>query len=295
MVPPSVIDGGNSVLVGVFVNFARERQSMDDAPGKLDPSPLLQFTDFLEGCSGRTKWASVNAVGHIQKAIDIAVIDPAMAAFRAVCAEEEAATALLSSLKEQEYPGADKLRFRNHADKHAVVLFVGTIMQWFKNRKKQAGEQFGRHRIFFDDVDGRIGLRLGIQLGQTDTEIQPTPPLHVRAEGPKTLGEHFQEEMKELLGFEKTSEIRGLIDKRANFRNTILYATPAGIPKPTGDVCAFINNQIGIVNSLLIALALIDPWQAPNHPKSEIVTVSIGVFVDLMDRVKKEAAESPKV
>ncbi len=103
-----------------------------------------------------------------------------------------------------------------------------------------------------------------------------------------TLAEHFQEEMKELLGLEKISEIRTLIDQRANFRNTILYATPLGIPKPVGDVKAFINNQIGIVNSLLIALALIDPWRAPRHPKSGIVAVSIDVFIDLMDRVKKE-------
>lgn len=262
---------------------------MDETIGDLDPSPLLQFTDFLEGCSGRTKWASVNAISHIKKAIEIAAIDPEMAAFRAVCAEEEAATALLCSLKDQGYPGADKLWFRNHADKHAVVLFVSTVMQWFKNRKLQAEGLFGQHRIFFDDVDGRVGLRLGIQLGQTDKEVQPTPPLNVRAEGPKTFAEHFQMEMKELLGFEKTSEIRAHIDQRANFRNTILYATPAGIPKADGDVGAFINNQIGVVNSLLIALALIDPWRAPRHPKSGIVTVSIEVFIELMDRVKKTA------
>lgn len=261
---------------------------MDSAARSIDVEVLQQFQGFLEGCSGRTKWASVNAISHLRKSVEILSIDPEMASFRAVCAEEEAATALINSLKEQGYEGADKLFFRNHADKHAVVLFVGTVMQWFQNRKAQASEQFGHHRIFFDDIDGRIGLRLGIQLGRSNTEVQPTPPLHLIVQGARTLAEEFQDEMKELLGFEKTCEIKRLIEQRANVRNTLLYATPSGIPKPSGDVKGFIDNQIGIVNSLLMALAFIDPWRQPKYPQSGIVAVSIDVFVDLMDRVKKE-------
>lgn len=261
---------------------------MDNAARSLDIEVLQQFQGFLEGCSGRTKWASVNAICHIQKSVEISKIDPAMAAFRAVCAEEEAATALISSLKELGYTGTDKLYFRNHADKHAIVLFVGTVMQWFQNRKAQASERFGQHRLFFDDVDGRIGLHLSIQLGRSSIAVHPTPPLHLIVHGAKTLGEEFQDEMKDLLGVERIYEIKRLIDQRANFRNTLLYATPEGVPEPAGDVKVFIDNQIGIVNHLLIALALIDPWRKPKYPLSEIVSVSIDVFVDLMNRVKKE-------
>jgi len=261
---------------------------MDNAALSPGAEDLQQFQGFLEGCSGRTKWASVNAISHLRKSLEISSVDPAMAAFRAVCAEEEAATALINSLKEVGYQGAEKLYFRKHEDKHAVVLFVGTVMQWFQNRKAQAGEQFGEHRIFFDDIDGRIGLRVAIQLGRSNIAVHPTPPLHLMVQGARTLAEEFQDEMKELLGLDKTHEIRRLIDQRANFRNTLLYATPAGIPKPVGDVLGFINNQIGIVNHLLIALALIDPWRQPNYPLSGIVSVSIDVFVDLMDRVRKE-------
>ncbi|RRV49537.1 hypothetical protein [Pseudomonas sp. p106] len=261
---------------------------MDNAARSLDVEVLKQFQGFLEGCSGRTKWAAINAISHLRKSVEISSIDPAMAAFRAVCAEEEAATALINSLKDVGYEGAEKLHFRRHDDKHAVVLFVGTVMQWFQNRKAQAGEQLGEHRIFFDDIDGRIGLRVAIQLGRSNTAVHPTPPLHLVVQGERTLAEEFQAEMKELLGLDKTHEIRRLIDQRANFRNTLLYATPAGIPKPAGDVKAFIDKQIGIVNHLLIALALIDPWRQPNYPLSGIVSVSIDVFVDLMNRVSKE-------
>ncbi|WP_321837875.1 hypothetical protein [Pseudomonas kulmbachensis] len=249
---------------------------------------LSQFRDFIDGCSGRTKWASVNAVSHIEKAIEISVIDPMMAAFRAICAEEEAATALICSLKEQNYPGSSKLYFRHHAHKHAVILFVGTVTQWFGNRKAQASDNFGQHRIFFDQVDGRVGLHLGLQLGNSDMQVQPRPPLHIIMKGERTLAEEFQDEMKVLLGYEKISEIRTLIEQRANLRNTILYATPKGVPKPVGNVNGFIENQIGIVNSLFTALALIDPWRAPKYPNSGIVTVSIEVFSALMEKVTKD-------
>lgn len=107
-------------------------------------------------------------------------------------------------------------------------------------------------------------------------------------QGERTLAEEFQDEMKLLLGFEKISEIRTLIEQRANLRNTILYATPEGVPKPAGNVNTFIQNQIGIVNSLFTALALIDPWRAPKYPNSGIVTVSIEVFSALMQRVTKD-------
>ncbi|MFJ2526252.1 hypothetical protein ACIOWB_24310 [Pseudomonas capeferrum] len=261
---------------------------MDNATLNLRVDVLQQFQGFLDGCAGRIKWASVNAIHHLRKAVEISEIDPSMAAFRAVCAEEEAATALISSLKEQCYEGADKLYFRNHADKHAVILFVGTVMQWFQSRKAQAGDHFGHHRIFFDDIDGRVGLHFSIQLGRSNTAVNPVPPLHLVVQGPRTLEEEFQDEMKDLLGLERIHEIRRLIDQRANFRNTLLYATTEGIPKSDGDVKEFIENQIGLVNNLLMALALIDPWRRPDYPQSGIVSASIGVFVDLMDRVKKE-------
>ncbi|MNJ42183.1 hypothetical protein D3C77_371380 [compost metagenome] len=290
----SVTGGGNLVWDGVShptdETAGRKRQegeNMGTEAPEVDVTVLQQFDDFLDGCSGRVKWASLNSIAHIKKSVQIKDIDPEMAIFRAICAEEEAATALIGSLKEQQYEGAEKLNFRMHADKHAVILFVMTVMQWFQNRKVQAGQNFGRHRVYFDDVKGRRGLRLGIQLGSSNLQVNPTPPLHLISEGARTLAEEFQDEMKDLLGFEKTSEIKKLIEQRANFRNMILYATPTGIPRVAGSIDDFINSQISIINSLLVALALIDPWRSPEYPKSGIVTVSIQVFSNLMARVRK--------
>ena len=94
----------------------------------LDLRIFDQFDEFLKGCRGRTKWSAMNSIHHLVMAKEISKIDPAMAAFRSVCAEEEAATALISSLKVQKYPGSEHLNFRSHADKHAVIIFVSTVM-----------------------------------------------------------------------------------------------------------------------------------------------------------------------
>lgn len=259
---------------------------MDMLVEQVDLNALKQFDGFLEGCKGRTKWASENAIRHIYMALEIASIDPSMAAFRAVCAEEEAATALINSLKEQKYQGSDRINFRNHADKHAVIIFIGAVMEWFDELKTLAGSQFGKHRLYFDDVGKRRALRLGIQLGDTDMQLNPTPPLHIFTQGPVTLAQQFENRINKMLGTESVADIRKSIEERANFRNTILYATPLGIPKASGDIVAFISNQMGKVSSLLSALALIDPWRAPKYPQSEIVTVSIDIFTRLMLRVK---------
>lgn len=261
--------------------------SSKDSTSEVWISALEKFDEFLEGCSGRIKWASINSVAHLTKALEIASIDPAMAAFRSVCAEEEVASALIFSLKEQNYEGAGKIYFRHHADKHAVIIFVSAVSEWFKKKKAQVG-QFGKHRIYFDDISGRKGLRLGIQLGDTDVQVNPTPPLHLLTQGDRSLADEFQDEMMEFFGLEKISEIKRLIDERANFRNTILYATPHGIPKPSGDISIFIANQAGIVNSLLTTLAFIDPWRTPDYPHSGIVIESIRLFASVMERVERQ-------
>lgn len=62
---------------------------------------LEKSRDMLEKCEGRVKTAGLNALNHIGKARQIAEIDPQMACFRAICAEEEAATSLLASLRDQ--------------------------------------------------------------------------------------------------------------------------------------------------------------------------------------------------
>ena len=68
-----------------------------------------------------------NAYLHIQKAWVLEGVDNEMAAFRAITAEEEAASALFHSLKRLGYKGSDKLKVRNHIHKNAVIPFCRAV------------------------------------------------------------------------------------------------------------------------------------------------------------------------
>ncbi len=54
-------------------------------------------------------------------------VDLEMAAFRAITAEEEAASALFHSLKRRRYAGAARLSPRNHVHKNAVAPFCTAV------------------------------------------------------------------------------------------------------------------------------------------------------------------------
>ncbi|MDY0836805.1 hypothetical protein [Pseudomonas sp. SED1] len=255
----------------------------------MDLEFLSQHQKIIEGCEGRIKWSAMNAVFHLKKAKEISEIDPLMAAFRSVCAEEEAATALIASLQEQNYLGSEKINFRSHNDKHTVIVFIQAVILWLEKLKTQIGPAIGRHRLFTDEVNGRLAIRIGFQLGDTKNQIVPNPPLHLITQGDKTLADVFEKEVNAVLGKKKLSQVKRAISSRANFRNKLLYATPQGPYRHKGDISQWVMNQAGIVNSLLIALALVDPWRKPEFPHSGIVIALIDVFLKLVSRLEKSS------
>ena len=79
----------------------------------------------------RAKHSARSAIRHIQKAWLIRELDREMAVFHAITGEEEAATAIIYSLKRHNYPGSDQLNPHSHVHKNAVYPFflaVGSIL-----------------------------------------------------------------------------------------------------------------------------------------------------------------------
>ena len=79
-----------------------------------------------------------SALYHLEKAESLREIDPAMAIFRAITAEEEAASGVMRCLMEMKYPGADVLNPHDHAHKHAVFPFMQILRLFF-------GQTFSNH------------------------------------------------------------------------------------------------------------------------------------------------------
>lgn len=97
--------------------------------------PLSEWQVAVEEASNRlvprVKHRARSAFEHLRKAWRLRGLDNEMAIFRAITAEEEAATALILALQIQCYPGADQLRPWNHVHKSAfwpLILAVNNFL-----------------------------------------------------------------------------------------------------------------------------------------------------------------------
>src|SRR3972149_10464663 len=72
-----------------------------------------------------------SALRHLEKAEGLSEIDPAMAIFRGITAEEEAASGLMHCLRELDYVGGNRLNPRNHIHKHALIPFIRILGLFF--------------------------------------------------------------------------------------------------------------------------------------------------------------------
>ncbi len=153
-----------------------------------------------------------------------------MAAFRAITAEEEAATALIISVKRKKYPNADRLNARNHDHKSSIFFLIQVI----SGILAKVGHT---PRVYLVDKDGppRFYIEMDIQklAGNEFIEphfIQPVLPLDFTISddsGTKTFASEFAEFASER-GYVRA---RDYLKAQANLRNRILYAADNGIPK----------------------------------------------------------------
>lgn len=243
---------------------------------------LDQYVKLIEGCSGRVGWAAKNAMYHLKMATQIAAIDPLMAAFRSVCAEEEAATALIFSLKRLKYKGADKIRFKSHQDKQMVIVFIQVIKDWYENFHPEIASTLEQAKFYPCEVSGRHAIGLFMPIKGTTDSVFIEPPLSLQVRAGTSWAEIIREGVENICkdsGFEK---LTALVSERANFRNTMLYATDSYFPCWKGDIGDLIVNQSGIVGALLRALGLIDPWTSPTYERSAMVEGCIQVFLEVM-------------
>ena len=78
------------------------------------------------------------------------------------------------------------------------------------------------------------------------------------------------------------AEIRAVIKSRANERNLLLYASETELPGCFLDVNSYLLNQAAIVNALITAVGLIDPWRKPVYPFSGLVEAALEEYVSIM-------------
>lgn len=145
---------------------------MSDAASSHDNElPLSDFGKRLEKAvthlTGRTKYGGMNAFNHLRLSWQIKDIDQGMAAFRAITAEEEAATALIHSIKQKRYPNADEAGFKDFQDE---LMALSSERGCERIKKHIESEANLRNRILYASERGipKVNIPDGFILTRKD-------------------------------------------------------------------------------------------------------------------------------
>lgn len=210
-----------------------------------------------------------------------------MAVFRAITAEEEAASGLMRCLSELYYPRSNELNPRDHVHKHAVFPFMEILGLFFG---QTIGKNFQRFELHIEEDDGEARLALALRfsvLGE-DRLVCPIPPLNF---GVSVLDSaeavDYARQITEFTKIKGVLSVKAFLKNEANLRNKILYAGPDGYPVVQDLKCSFVEERRRRVLSMLNLYLLIFPCK--EHQL--YVVQALTAFVDLLKGLKKRASK----
>jgi len=248
--------------------------------------------EALEDCKGSVKHCAKNALHHLRKAWKISEIDLEMSVFRGITAEEEAASSLFYTLKNQKYKNANKLLFKEHTYKLAVFPYIKSVLYDIKRLNEENGSPFSNPILQHVEHNKRKAVCLHFKVNQADLVATPTPPLHFNISYPET-GKimTFEYGFKQACQGDKFESVLKYVKHVAGERNRILYATESGRPSISGDIPAYLKEQKQKVFTILNIMLMIDPWI--NEGKSAFVQQGLDSFLFLLEKIQEYEFEPP--
>lgn len=223
-----------------------------------------------------------SALNHIDKANKLLSIDKEMAVFRAITAEEEAATGLMLCLRDLKYQNAEKLKARDHVHKSAVIQFISVILG---NIQKVAGNTLGDFFFKINRNEKKPFLEIGIPLTKFGYDMigWPKPPLNLHAskDGKKLS---YKKNLAELLEETGKKDIITYVRALANERNQVLYAGQEGMAKVEELSQEYIDKRKARVMIMLRAYLLIYPYQE----RQAMVQDSLDAFLAMLGSLDYE-------
>jgi hypothetical protein len=193
----------------------------------------LKIEEAVANLKGHPRHCCRNAFSHLKRAWRLKPNDATMAAFQAITAEEEAASALLVSFKEKKYPGAARLNPRDHVHKSAVAYLVTSIEHLMASFdvpsptvRLNVGDQSRKPSVSVHLNPKTFGLKT-----PTGVHIIPDHPLNFSISDGNGVLERFEDELQKIATVGGKKDIVGFIEDAANLRNRLLYANGRGSPK----------------------------------------------------------------
>ena len=219
---------------------------------------LKIYDNILTAGRGHSKHCLKSAIQHLEKSLLIKEIDREMSVFRAITAEEEAATAIFLILKEKQYENAKKIKFKNHSYKQALSPFLDRVGEFLFKTTKVDNFPFGeKFHLKLEGSEKEKKLMLAFEIG--GKYAYPIPPLNfsISVNG---MPYYFKEELNSLASQNNVNEVRKYIADLANRRNEILYANSQGVPEITGSIDSYLKSRINTCIKFIRLYALISPY-----------------------------------
>lgn len=227
------------------------------------------------------------ALIHLEYAHKIVAIDPAMAIFRSITAEEESATAVFRLLQKLGYPRANEINPKSHLHKAAAYPFILGVVKYATHLKIDGIDEI-RLGVAENDMRSRLVIGLILNGWLKGNVAQPCPPLNLTlSQGGERQPPDYRRYLVDLLDADRVADIRKYFERKANRRNILLYAGPKGLINPRLDVDLYLKQQKNCVVTLIKTALLIWPY-------SEIqlfVTSLIEAFLLAVQKVQREDSE----
>lgn len=233
----------------------------------------------------RTRKSFDAAFIHLSFAHRIKDIDPAMALFRAITAEEEAASALLRALLAKGYAETSKLMPKDHLQKAAVYPFLVAIAKHTSYLRINGIKEV---RLGIPKHDETPRLQLALVLGGVNDGIvaRPVPPLNLAI---REAGEavNYRKYFLELISPSGFEDIQKYLNAKKNQRNLLLYASPSGLLNPGLITDATLLDYKRRIMTVLKATLLIWPYKETQP----FVQEAVGSFLGMVCRLRKVTEE----
>jgi len=223
-----------------------------------------------------------SAINHLRIAEKLLDIDTPMAVFRCYTAEEEAASGLMLCLKEHMYSNASKLKYRNHRHKNALIPFFSILCQFIEDSFRQYGIEIDL-LIKESGIGRHVALEVTIASSAGPAKFSPDPPFNFSFvhEGKRFS---YRQQIDKLVKSRNAEKITRCLEKEANKRNLLLYATPTGFPSSIKITPLFFPAYWRRVMAMLRAYLMIEPYKEPQP----FVQDSLDAFLAMVDSLKPE-------
>lgn len=226
--------------------------------------PMEKHHRLAEECinkfGGRIRHCFRSAFEHLRRSWSLHPIDSEMSLFRAITAEEEAATALILALKQRSYEGAESVNPRNHVHKAAISPFLDAV----NNLLAAVGFpppiltlESGEHPQLMVTVD--IAALTGSSEPQVGAIDQPFN--YLLSKGGQKAAYFFEHELQALATSGGAQSIKALVEREANLRNRLLYASDEGIPQVNFNDSVILKRRDRVYRLALITIGILQTPQ----------------------------------